>query len=156
MTASNFDDVVDFHNKFGIGPGIPVPHLPPKDIFEFRMKFFREELQELEDAYNAGDVMKYFDAHLDLAYITFGSAHLAGMPWQLGWDLVQRANMSKTRVASADESLAATGRGHSLDVVKPEGWVSPDAALRELIRLKQQGVLNAQAIEAIKSIPVGR
>jgi predicted HAD superfamily Cof-like phosphohydrolase len=156
MAASNFDDVVDFHNKFGISPGIPAPHLPPRDIFEFRMKFFREELQELEDAYNAGDVMKYFDAHLDLAYITFGSAHLAGMPWQLGWDLVQRANMSKVRAASADESLTATGRGHSLDVVKPQDWVSPDVALHALIIAKQYGASDATAAAVIKNIPVGR
>lgn len=153
--SSNFDDVRDFHRKFGVGPEQCVPHLPPRDVYNFRMKFFAEELGEIEQAYHADDLVKYFDAHLDLAYITLGSAHLANLPWQDGWDLVQRANMDKRRAASAEESARSTGRGHQLDVVKPEGWRPPDDALRALVRELREGGTAESAREAAARVPVG-
>lgn len=123
---SNFDDVGDFHEKFGLdnvthrGSG---PRLVPLDLMDFRIKFLHEELKEFEDAYAEGNVAKMFDALLDLAYVTFGTAHLMGFPWQRGWDEVQRANMSKVR-AQADGSDSR--RDSSWDVVKPYGWEPPD------------------------------
>lgn len=66
-----------------------------------------------------------FDGLLDMAYVIFGTAHFLGYPWQQGWRLVHRANMSKIR-AKRDGSDST--RGHALDVVKPEGFQPPNIA----------------------------
>lgn len=144
---SNFHDVGDFHEKFGLDNTTHHdigPRQVPDDVLEFRIKFMLEELQEFCEAvgFKIGadptgqlQLTKFrqsnpgvhhalaFDALLDLAYVVFGTAHFMGYPWQMGWKLVQRANMAKIR-AKADASDSK--RGHALDVVKPAGWTPPN------------------------------
>ncbi len=126
MAQNNFDDVGDFHEKFDLdnvthrGAGL---RMMPPDLMNFRIKFLHEELKEFEDAWVDGDVPKMFDALLDLVYVAMGTAHLLGLPWQRGWDEVQRANMTKVR-ATADGSDSK--RSSPWDVVKPPGWTPPD------------------------------
>lgn len=122
---SDFTDVGDFHRKFGLhtsddGPG-PVPI--DEDLLNFRVGFLKEELKEFEEAVEEGDHAKAFDALIDLNYVSLGTAHMMGYPWQEGWDMVQHANMKKQR-AAADASDSK--RGSSFDVVKPPGWLPPD------------------------------
>ncbi len=125
MSRSNFDDVGDFHEKFNLDSvthhGAGIRFVPP-DLLRFRIEFLREELREFEEAADAGDTAKMFDALLDLTYVAMGTAHLHGFPWQVGWDEVQRANMSKERAHAAGDSK----RGSTWDVVKPDGWKPPD------------------------------
>lgn len=128
--ANNFQDVQAFHRKFGVGLGGDgsLPQLPPTDVYEFRKKFLHEELREMEEAYLRGDLPAYFDALLDLVYVAMGTADLSSLPWQAGWQEIQRANMAKMRAPSAEASQAATGRSHRLDVIKPPGWTPPNHA----------------------------
>ena len=135
---TNFDDVVAFHTKFGVGSETERPHLLAVDLFEFRAKFLLEELHEFLDAHRERDLVKSFDALIDLVYVALGTADLMSLPWESGWDIVQRANLAKRRAASLDESLRETGRGHAFDVVKPEGWVSPEGYLRDLIETEEE------------------
>lgn len=122
---SNFDDVGDFHERFGLdsvthhGSG---PRYVPVDLTDFRIAFMREEITEFEDAVTEQDAAKMFDALLDLVYVALGTAQLCGFPWQEGWDAVQRANMSKRR---ARPDGADSTRHSSWDVVKPPGWTPP-------------------------------
>ena len=119
-------------------------------IIPFRVKFMLEELQEfcdgagivithsrlfetirldelvLEDHSKEGagvDHAQTFDALIDLVYVAMGTAHFLGYPWQMGWRLVQRANMSKVR---AQKDASDSKRGSSFDVVKPQGWYPPN------------------------------
>jgi predicted HAD superfamily Cof-like phosphohydrolase len=123
---SNFDDVGDFHDKFNLdnvthrGAG---PRDVDQDLMTFRIKFLAEELKEFEEAQAADNRPAMFDALIDLVYVAMGTAQLLGLPWQAGWDEVQRANMSKVR-AAPDGSDSV--RGSAFDVVKPPGWVAPD------------------------------
>lgn len=123
---SDFDDVCEFHQKFGVRPDSPIPHLPPKDVWEFRLKFLKQELAELEKAYNENSLPDFADALVDLSYVVLGTAHLASLSWSSHWQEVHLANMAKQRVQNAEESLQLTGRGHSFDVIKPPGWTPPD------------------------------
>lgn len=141
---SNFDDVGDFHEKFGldntthqdIGPRTYLD----ESIIPFRLKFMVEELLEFCDAVGYHIIMEdgqvrfvktrdtihhaeAFDALIDLVYVAMGTAHFLGYPWQMGWRLVQRANMAKVR---AQKDASDSKRGSSFDVVKPEGWTPPD------------------------------
>lgn len=120
---SNFKDVEDFHKKFGIHYGGP-PRELPASLARFRMEFLNEEFKEYVDAVHLGDIEKQFDALLDLVYVAMGTALLQGFPWQNGWDEVQRANMEKQRVESAEDSK----RLHKYDIKKPDGWAPPKIA----------------------------
>lgn len=155
-TKTNFDDVGDFHEKFGLDNTThedigPRTQLDP-EVIPFRVKFLLEELQEfcdgagivlldkgsdepgelfirldeLEIEMKPGFKMKHeltFDALLDLVYVAMGTAHFLGYPWQMGWRLVQRANMAKIR---AKKDASDSKRGSSFDVVKPPGWTPPN------------------------------
>lgn len=128
MTQSNFDDVGDFHEKFGLAntthhaaQAFPVT----VDMLRFRLKFIEEEFGELIEGLNEQDAPKVFDALLDLVYVAMGTAHILGFPWQEGWNAVQAANMTKVR---ANENGSNSTRKSKFDVVKPEGWQPPDIA----------------------------
>lgn len=130
---SNFDDVGDFHRKFGLhntthgGDGVVWP--ADAQLIEFRLKFLHEELAELEHGWMRDDLPQMFDALIDLVYVAMGTAHLLGLPWAAGWNEVQRANMQKVR---AEPDGSNSKRGSGFDVVKPPGWVPPD--LEPLLR----------------------
>ena len=147
LEKSDFNDVGKFHARFDL-PNVTYGGVGPQEIdpelLRFRLNFLLEELQELMDATNMTwsrdpgelsivhcdpgeeaevDHAQAFDALLDLVYVAHGTAHLLGYPWREGWDLVQRANMSKVR---AQKDGSDSKRGSSFDVVKPEGWTPPD------------------------------
>lgn len=125
LPPSNHADVGSFHQKFGL-PNTTYQGVFPREVVEefmrFRINFLREELKEIEAAVETGDLVKLFDGLLDLNYVSHGTAHILGLPWQAGWCEVQRANMTKER---ASETAQGT-RPWQFDVRKPEGWTPPD------------------------------
>lgn len=125
--------VQDFRDKFGMtAKQLVRPGLLPGPDFELRRKYLHEELEEFEAAYWDADVVKMFDALLDLTYIVKGTACLMGITsiqWALGFDVVHNANMQKQRVPSASHSK----RGDPLDVIKPEGWEPPEPKLQQIL-----------------------
>lgn len=127
---SNFDDVGDFHEKFDLVnvtyAGVGDTGIFDEELFQFRFKFMYEELYEFRDGWRNGNLAEMADALVDLVYVAMGTAHLLGLPWQELWDEVQRANMSKMRASTADESARSTGRGHASDVLKGPDFVPPD------------------------------
>lgn len=141
IRATPFQDVQAFHRKFGLErPEQPLAQLNP-DVAEFRIKFMAEELIEyaktqgfdlaftVDDSQTPARDMSIdgaIDGLLDLVYVAYGTVDLHGFEAQPHWDQIQRANMSKERAQDAEHSKAKTGRGHQLDVVKPEGWQPPD------------------------------
>lgn len=137
---SDFHDVGEFHEKFGLDNCThhePGPREVPADLVEFRAQFLAEELEEtlhamgfkgamvtlgLRDIDAKIDHEKVFDGLIDLNYVSHGTAHLFGYPWAQGWAAVQRANMAKERAKEARQSA----RGSVWDVIKPAGWQPPD------------------------------
>lgn len=131
-----FDDVEEFHIKYGLdSQEPPTPQLYVcEEMMTFRTGFLCEEAEEHADAARAGDLVKTVDANLDAIYVAVGNLRMLGVGPVLArklWDLVhQRGNLKKVRAERADQSL----RGTAFDVVKPPGWVSPEPAMRELLR----------------------
>lgn len=119
--VSATSDIEDFHVKFGLTYDGP-PRALDKEASEFRAGFMQEELDEYRAAVYSGDLASQFDALIDLIYVALGTAYLQGFPFGEGWKEVHRANMSKVRAQSAEESK----RSSSLDVVKPANFVPPD------------------------------
>jgi predicted HAD superfamily Cof-like phosphohydrolase len=77
---------------------------------------------ETEEAYDVDDLVGVADGLIDLIYVAIGTLQLMGVPVAEGWREVQRANMTKERVAKAEDSK----RGHAWDIKKPEGWEPPN------------------------------
>ncbi len=142
---SDFDSVGDFHRKFNLATSDTIElHLMDPDTFLYRYDFLLEELHELLKAYRARDIAGVADALADLVYVALGTAHLSGIPFDEVFAEVQRANMTKERAKGAGDGRSK--RGHSLDVVKPEGWKAPDIAgvLAEHVRTRREAQLAAQ------------
>lgn len=128
-------DIGDFHEKFELAYKDGARQLPA-ELQDFRSKFMQEELDEYNEAVKEGDLVKQFDALIDLVYVAIGTAYLQGLPFQLGWTAVHAANMLKVRALRESDSK----RGSTYDVVKPEGWQKPDGVLALLIEQSQKKV----------------
>jgi len=124
--------VQEFHTKFGLPTGKDDQLSRSAATQEFRVGFLQEELDELKEALAAGDKVKAFDALLDLAYVTYGTALFMGVDpgqWKAGMDAVHGCNMAKVRVSAAEDSK----RSSPWDVKKPHGWVGPEAQLMRIL-----------------------
>lgn len=134
------DKVREFHHKFGVPVGnVPIAFVPG-DVADFRTKFLQEELDEYKAAIESGDVVKQFDALIDLVYVAVGCAVWQGFDFDTGFNIVHAANMQKQRVDRAENSA----RGSGFDVIKPPGWVAPDEDLRRLLIRQTDRYLQAQ------------
>ena len=124
--------VWEFNKKFGLPTGDKDQLIFDQLNQEFRLKFLREELDELVEALDTDDRVKAFDAMLDLAYVVFGTALFMGITpemWNDGMLAIHRANMRKVRVTHPRQSK----RGSNWDLRKPEGWVGPEDELQEIL-----------------------
>lgn len=128
MSFNLHRDVCEFHKKFEI-PIEKYPAFPVEELINFRIKFLREEVGEFEEAVRNDDIVKAFDALIDIVYVAIGTAVIMNLPFEQGWNIVHSANMSKIRAKNASQSK----RGTAFDVVKPENWIAPDMMLHSLL-----------------------
>jgi predicted HAD superfamily Cof-like phosphohydrolase len=110
---SQWQDIKDFHEKFGLVYDGPARSLP-EDLASFRLNFMIEETDEYILAEKRADQL---DALVDLVYVAMGTAYLHGFDFDEAWKRVHTSNMGKVRGASA--------RSEGYDVIKPEGWKPP-------------------------------
>lgn len=135
-------NVHEFHQRFDLPLGDE--NKLDQEARLFRVGFLYEEIEELEQAFDQGDMVGAFDALLDLVYVAQGTALFLGInpaQWDAGMRAVHNANMAKVRAGTEADSK----RGTALDVVKPEGWTGPEARLQEILNWylekKQQELL---------------
>lgn len=124
MSLDHFQDILDFHTKFGV-PLAPKHSLLEGEALKFRLDFLQEELDELRKAHEEGNLEDAVDALIDLEVVLLGTSQFMGISkeaYEEHWEEVHRANMSKVRCTDASESK----RGTSLDIRKPDGWTAPD------------------------------
>lgn len=124
--TTNFELVGEFLRKFDLPNYTPgdEPAMVDAETFLFRYELIVEECHEILSAYRAGDILKFADALADLLYVVYGLGHYTGLPMDLIFRIVHDANMKKERATGADDSRGKRGSG--LDLVKPEGFQSPD------------------------------
>ena len=112
----DFNRVGAFHHKFGldyVGPNsigslrgnstMFTPRLIDKELIKFRLKFLREEVDELEQAYDDDDLIAVADALVDLVYVALGTAHFHMLPWNELFNEVHETNMKKARASIGHE-----------------------------------------------------
>ena len=123
--SNNFaQDVVDFHEKFGIQYTGPVRMLP-KALSNFRIKRAEEEQREYNEATL---IEEKLDALIDALYIDLGTLHLHGFKPKAiieAFRRVHEANMAKERASEANPGKYSS-MSDRFDIVKPPGWKAPD------------------------------
>src|SRR5690606_14084035 len=122
--------VIDFNRRI-LGISKRRPAMQDEDEFKLSLKQLREEIDELEEAYNNNDFIGTLDALIDLEYF------LLGIFWKNGIDekthcklfnAVHSANMMKKMgVKAGREGFRAA------DAVKPSDWTDPQLMFARIL-----------------------
>lgn len=91
---SNFERVADFMEACD-QEVVDTPSFPEADIVTLRLALLQEELEELEDAIEARDIVEIADALTDLLYVIYGAGHAFGLDLDACFEEVHASNMSK-------------------------------------------------------------
>lgn len=119
------ESVREFRNALGLPVG-DHPRLLTAEQTSFYARFLMEELSEFLEAHEHQDLVKAFDAILDLVYVAVGVSVHMGLPFDEGFDVVHSCNMKKR-----PGSTKRNGLGQ--DAMKPEMWKGPEGDLGLLI-----------------------
>ena len=112
------------HKKFDLSDATAPRHLE-KDERNFRIAALQEELNEYETATTLVDE---YDALLDLIVFAVGTLERQGFPLLSGFEVVMQANCTKEL-----GSNGAKRGGFKRDLVKPAGWIAPEAKLSAIL-----------------------
>jgi predicted HAD superfamily Cof-like phosphohydrolase len=82
-----------------------------------RHSHLREEVDEIFEAHDNGDIAGVVDGLVDVIYVALGTLLQMGIPPEWPFDRVHEANMKKRGEKT---------ERHEHDAVKPEDWQSPD------------------------------
>lgn len=125
--------LVEYFNQFILGIAPRKLGLQQENEFQLSMRQLREEIEEIEEAYQKGDLVGVVDGLIDLDYFHKGIIYKHGIPAPLYaqmFEAVHDCNMAK--VKGVKETRA--GFGDAADAIKPEGWVAPETVLAEIIQ----------------------
>ncbi len=89
-----------FHELFEM-PILDSPQIPSMERCKLRLALLQEELDELKDAIDKGDIHEAADAFCDLQYVLSGAILEFGLGehFKALFDEVQRSNMSKACIS---------------------------------------------------------
>lgn len=125
-----FQDVKDFHKKFGISYDGPPRELPEQEK-TFRDATESEEQCEIRAAKDMNQLADLLDGYVDYIYFVLGRCHLQGWDFNEAWRRVHAANMAKELSSEKNPSK----RGYKGDIVKPDGWTAPNH--QDLVTVKK-------------------
>lgn len=119
------------------------PSLLNEDRLIAKMDHIAEELNELQDSANKGDIVEQADGFIDIIYIALGGLAEMGLAHKAQdlFEAVHLANMQKVNGVVAK-------RGAAHDAVKPEGWKAPN--LRDIIwPIEKQAKVRQELLDLI-------
>ena len=128
---SNFNKVKEFMTTFGQDtpstPQLDAIKEPDGSLKTFRLSLIQEEVKELEEAMNAGDVVEVVDALADILYVTYGAGAAFGVDMDKVFDMVHNSNMTKA-CSSMDEAeetqkwyLDHPEKGYKTPIIEKKG-----------------------------------
>lgn len=119
MSIKNY--AKDFHEAFNL-PIEEEPILPEVDQIKLRYSLIREELEELLEALQNGDIVETLDALCDLRVVLDGTVLTCGMQdiYEEALDIVNHSNLSKLNV-DGKPVYREDGK-----VLKGENFIEPD------------------------------
>ncbi len=130
MSQHFIDQVVEFNQRV-LNIGQREVDMLNSQEFEISMKCLQEELDEFEEAFKNGDLIGCIDAIIDLKYFAVGVLYKMGLSpdtQKACCTAVHSANMEKKLGVNAKRAVEGAA-----DAVKPEGWVSPEERIIEIL-----------------------
>lgn len=128
--ASFAHQVIDFNQTvLKIDPRTQGALSPPE--FDITVKALREEVEEFIQAAHDSDYIGQIDALIDLQYFALGAMYKLGLTAEqinCCCTAVHKANMSKKLGVKASR-----GDGSAADAIKPQGWVSPEQQISDIL-----------------------
>lgn len=124
---------------FNAACSVPMRRTPglcaPDELALARKLIYEEVVEELLptiDALAAGEdisdnLVALADACIDSVYVIAGLMLRLGIPGHIVWDIVQTTNMAKI-----DAETGAVRRREDGKILKPDGWVPPEAEIAAL------------------------
>ena len=114
------------------------PGLQDEDEFGLSMHQLKEEISEIEDAYEKEDFIAVLDGLIDLEYFLLGIFYKNGINESTHaelFDAVHQANMlKKMGTKKGREGFDAA------DAVKPDSWTNPEIKFARILdRVSQRG-----------------
>lgn len=108
----------------------PIGLMDPAEM-AFSAKSLREEIVEMVDAYDSGDLVGVIDALIDLDFFRLGILYKHGITEELYeklFTVVWSKNMKKELGQPKPTRCEL-----ALDAIKPPGWVGPEDEIRQLL-----------------------
>lgn len=146
------NQVAAFHRTFG-HPVEPQPLIPSVERCRLRVALLEEELRELKEAIEAGDLVGIGDALCDLQYVLSGAVLEFGMGsrFRALFDEVQRSNMSKScsSLEEAEQTVAYYREHRGIEAfIEPSGdqFLVYRAEDRKTLKSVQYSPANLEAI----------
>lgn len=104
MIGMMFNDIVEFHEKFGLAPPPPEDGMD-RELQAFRAKFLREEASEIIFALDEGNKVEHLDGLVDLCYVALGTLYLMNAGPTNYKDQVQGATIKATMASVCSITL---------------------------------------------------
>ena len=115
---SLFDDVREWNEVFDV-PIADRLDLIPIDRRALRIDLHMEEMTELHNAMNSGNLVEIADGLADLVWVLLGTALEYGIPFDQVWEEVRRSNFDKI---GPDGEIRRRADGK---ILKPDTWTPP-------------------------------
>lgn len=124
MSKTTLEDVREFHETYGL-PVKDAPDISDPKTNALRINLLAEEVDELKEALEAGDIVEVLDALTDIQYVLDGAYLSFGLHpvKQVAFDEVQRSNMSKLGEDGKPIIRAEDGK-----ILKGPNYFKPDLA----------------------------
>ena len=124
MNKTTLEQVQEFHKTYGL-PVREIPDISDDKTNVLRINLLAEELDELKEALENGDIVETLDALIDLQYVLDGAFLSFGLQAvkQAAFDEVHRSNMSKLGEDGKPIRRESDGK-----VLKGPNYFKPDMA----------------------------
>lgn len=132
-----FLSVVDF-NANVLEISRRTPNFQDKDEFKLSMHQLKEEIEEIEEAYNNADFIGLLDGLIDLEYFLLGIFYKNGISEATHselFDAVHKANMLKKMGTKPGREGYS-----SADAFKPDSWTDPELKIARILdKVRERG-----------------
>ena len=121
---TTLEQVQEFHETYGL-PVKSSPDISDPKTNDLRINLLAEELEELKEALEAGDIVEVLDALTDLQYVLDGAYLSFGLHTvkDAAFNEVQRSNMSKLGADGKPIRRESDGK-----ILKGPNFFEPDLA----------------------------
>lgn len=124
MTKTTLEQVQEFHETYGL-PVAAAPDISNEKTNQLRINLLAEELEELQEALEEGDLVEVLDALVDLQYVLDGAFLSFGLHpvKESAFNEVHRSNMSKLDANGKPIRRESDGK-----ILKGPNYFEPDLA----------------------------